>query len=330
MGDDDDRSPLHIVIKYLVDGKFERPIDGRGGTKHLPQDHVSPDEALERTLRSARTLKEAMLAHPGKVGFKDEDKAGFSPLDYAIEGDVRHEGLINVLLRRREPRKRGSSRNQRPGIPRVNLEARGYVPRGSGGSCARSVYSGASSVTEDQDMEILEQLEREEVEARRKRIEKIRAKRQQRRMTAVLFDAFGIEEEPPPLAHQPPPMQVICDDPSPIPEPPAQDAKSASKSRSSDRQRSMARSATSEEIMNRHLEDYLNGMHMDDFEGNFDEYEDDPYADDPDGFNIFDDPDEMDPEEVDPDAPPVTEIIVEDDDAVSVASEVTVPVASGM
>ncbi|KAL7542851.1 hypothetical protein ACHAWF_008989, partial [Thalassiosira exigua] len=190
MGDCSRCSPLHLTIKYFVYGGYDPPLMHGRNSKNKTQNHevVSPQKAFERTLEIARILKEAMLTYPGRIDFKDEDSSGFSPLDYVIDGDVQNESLIHLLLRRREPTRRRRVTSRR-------LRGPGAFPGSS--SCNRSrCGSAASSVTEDHDFDVLEQLEREEIEARRHRIEKIAEKRRNERREEALFDVFGIDECP--------------------------------------------------------------------------------------------------------------------------------------
>ncbi|KAL9178560.1 hypothetical protein ACHAXT_001898 [Thalassiosira profunda] len=314
IGDADSRTPLHLAVRCLV----HPPLLQGNNAKHLSQETPSPEETIEQTLRIVRTLKEAMLTYPGRIDFKAEDATGYSPLDYALDGsylkhftddNTRHQELLQALIRRKEPR----CRRSRP---------RGITMRSS-----RSVHSAASSVTEDQDLEILLQLEREEVDARRRRLDKMKAKRKKERMSDALFDVFGIEEQ-----HDGAGVPAHTGGGASAASPPPQDniGGGAIQSPGILSAPQSPPGTTDEDQYHRHLEAYLDGYFDDDDFGGLDLEEDHG------SFDIFEDPSEAkyrdregvpEPEtELDVVQPPVFEIRVDEaEDDQSIVSEVTVP-----
>ncbi|KAL7534983.1 hypothetical protein ACHAXR_006190, partial [Thalassiosira sp. AJA248-18] len=305
MGDVDRRSPLHLAMKYLSSTAQEKKL-------------ISPEEASDRTYRTVLILKDAMLKYPGKIDFKTEDNTGYSPLDYAIERNTTKEELIQSLIRRKEPTiSRDRTPRQKRGLHRLTHQ---------------------SSIS-DQDLEILLQLEQDEVEARRIRLEQDKAcRRPKEPMTDALFDVFGIEES----AHanslpevvdeqqqQPssPTTQSCSQDDSPS------DEGAVSGPEEEEEQAASAPVTTDDDIIyNQHLQDYLDDC-MDDFS-------DLEYCDE-DGFDILDDPseapmnetsvminDESEHKEFDLFELPFSMIVLsDDDDCLSVVSEITVPLA---
>lgn len=309
MGDVDRRSPLHLAMRNHVYPVL--PVHGRGGGKHqVPQEQIpSPEQTLERTSKTVQILKETMITYPGRIDFKDEDKSGYSPLDYAIDGNV--DILIQCLIRRREPRQRRSQRLSGLTTGRHSFGR---------GSCGRSVYSTASSVTEAQDMEILHQLEQDEIDARKYRIAKMKKKRQKQQINHALFDVFGIEEQPTSPSVAEPSHADPSSQKSLLKNP--EEVQSLIKSRQGTIDKD-PQALTDADVYNQHLEDYLND-YMDDFEGGLE------YADE-DGFDIFQDPEELDqdPDEEIIETESLPEVIVVDqDECMSVMSEVTVPLGS--
>jgi hypothetical protein len=312
---------------------------GSGGGKKNQLDNIinlpeeTPQEALDRTCKTAQTLKDAMLTYPGKIDFKDADKSGFSPLDYAIDGNVENEELIKILIRRKEVK--GGKRNRRS----ISLR------RGIRSLSGRSVCSAASlgSSCAEQDIDIVCQLEADVIEARRHRIEKIKAKRREeeamKKKEAAFLDVFGIEEHQSrpssgDLAAETPTSVISC---SPTPSKPSLTSKASkvleaidepplagggmSAGRKGSQEGLRRRSRTSEDIINQHLEDYLND-YMDDFEGLGEVEYFEGLAEDG-GFDIFEDPEEN--------MVPIFEIVVDDidqprfdDDTASMVSDVTV------
>jgi len=151
MGDKDRRSPLHLAMKFLsYNGYHTMALNHHGHiSKTQEKEMFAPQEAIDCTYRIVLILKSAMLSYPGKIDFKDEDSTGYSPLDYAIDGDISKEELIQSLIRRKEPtisRRRSSTRH--PGRMNRRLTL-------------------ASNISDSQDIEILHQLEQDEIEARR-------------------------------------------------------------------------------------------------------------------------------------------------------------------
>jgi len=196
MADVDRRSPLHLAVKFLAcngcnSADTPRNHKGQNSSKNTTQERtiLIPQEALERTYQSVLILKDAMLTSPGRISFKDEDETGYSPLDYAIDGNITMVELIQSLSRRKEPR---------IGRRRSSLQRRGLSSRSSS----------VSSISDDQDIEILRKLEQDEVKARRHRLEKIKARQQREVTNDSLFDVFGIEEEQPTAAAAGPLKQV--------------------------------------------------------------------------------------------------------------------------
>lgn len=196
MGDGELRSPLHLAMRYLVNHGMnpeDQPVTCTNPT-HRPQHHhtmhqeeqrLSPQEAIEQTLNVVRILKEAMLTYPGRIDFKDEDKSGYSALDYAIDGNVQDEVLIQSLIRRREVQ-----------VRRTLSKSNSSRIRRSNANCGRSVFS-YSSVNETQDIDVLHQLEQDEIEARKARLSKMKSfcKKEKKKTKAVaLYDVFGIDQ----------------------------------------------------------------------------------------------------------------------------------------
>jgi len=292
VGDADDRSPLHLAMKHLVDHDHHSASFSCHGrvckqsTKRQEKIMPSPQEMSERTYQTALILKDAMLTYPGKVDFKDEDATGYSPLDYAIDGNT-HEELIHILLRRKEP----MSKSARPlGITLAN-HRHPFVQ---------------SSHSDFQDMKVLRCLEEDEIEARRCRIEKIKVMKQEDNINSALFDVFGIEERaaaPPDVAHKQSSDKNSVDTPEytqPRPD---------------------GGAVTDADIYDEHLQNYLDDY----FEGEFEGDKDLEYCDE-DEFDIFEDPDETLLAHTNDEHPPLLAIhINEDDDCCSVVSEITVP-----
>jgi len=186
MGDFENRSPLHLAMRYLVNiGKDEPQHYCQHSRNHhvYIQEETRPQDAEEETYQIVLILKDAMMTYPGKIDFKDEDKSGYSPLDYAIEGKITNKALIQKLVRRREVN------NTRRSVSKQNSSR---VKRSSG-SCGRSVLT-YSSNTEAQDIDVLHQLEQDEIEARRLRLRKMKSKSEKvSEDEGELFDIFGID-----------------------------------------------------------------------------------------------------------------------------------------
>lgn len=211
MGDGEKCSPLHLVMRSLVyqvlpgvevpgipshslphakkkEGKLTKQLSKKGGLQSVVKS-PSRDEVIETARKTVAILKNAMMTYPGKVNFKDEDTTGFAPLDYAIDGGITDEGIIQFLIRRtnlKETRRRSTMKSEASEDTHV--------------TCNRSTrrinirrFSTDSNVSCDS--RILHQLEQDEMEARRDRIEKIKARRTLEDMNDALYDVFGIEEE---------------------------------------------------------------------------------------------------------------------------------------
>lgn len=382
-GDADGRSPLHLAVRLLARGGYDSPqeqhhhrrggkgrrVKGRGKGKDNNASAIDeegpalgPREAEVRTYRTVLLLKAAMLAYPGKIGFKDEDVDGYSPLDYAIDdrdrgrsggidGDASSSSvgpydLVRALVRRKEP-VRSSPRGGSVSSRHLSLTRRlpqNVVDRGRRRRTSLSA--------DDQDMEVLRQLERDEIDARRQRIERIRARMEREVMHDALFDVFGIEEEVEHhhCHHQPPspPTATVTatagveggddDEEEEEEETSAAGPKGSLPEQERSRDSTTAeehrqRAATEEDIYDRHLQDYLEDC-MDDFgdcEGLGLEYCD--YAED-DDFDILEDP-SLAREDDCPQAPAEAKVPLpfflafscNDDDCASVVSEITVSLA---
>ncbi|KAL7527161.1 hypothetical protein ACHAWF_002059 [Thalassiosira exigua] len=298
-------SPLHLAVKHYVYGGCGRRHGGDGGNKKESHEESSrsPAQVLERTLEIARILKEAMLAFPGKIDYKDEDVSGFSPLDYAIYGDA-DEALVNLLLRRFEPRRRRAD---------------------NAGGLRRS------SLSEDQDFEIVEKLEQEEVEVRRRKVEGISMRHKERDEDGkekALYDVFGIDRvhgggDRRSALKRETEVEVQVEEPD--------NDECVGPSRNQDIEPSPR--MTDDDIRNRHLEDYLNEYLDNTYDG---ANTDGPDGDD--GFDIFHDPDEEEDEaaegdgvDSDEDVFPFWEVDLDPDfldddeeaDGASIVSEIT-------
>jgi hypothetical protein len=296
-----------------------------------------------------KVLKEAMLDYPGRVGFKDEDASGYSPLDYAIDGDISSEELIQALVRRRDPRRlRSSSLHPRP------HGAVGEAPQKSPLPARRRLISRRTSSTSsacsqstgtggDLNIDVLRRLEMEEIEARRCRIAKMKARCRKQRINNSLFDVFGIQEQPPPAAAAAARSTACKSEPharvedTPTAESPV---KSSVKAPAKAPPKAPAKAPANEhdkplvsdvDIYNRHLQDYLDD-YLEDFGGLLDQDYDD-------GFDIFKDPELIEQplppvrqsppspaQEGRSSAPPISEIAFTrvDDDCASLVSEMSV------
>merc|ERR1719253_1065486 len=303
IGDADRRSPLHLAMKHLVHDRLNPlPHQHQRGGMHQSQDKIpTPEEAIEQTLRIVILLKEAMLAYPGRIDFKDEDKTGYTPLDYVVDEDIDNKTLVQALIRRKEPKRRRSLVN---GISTFNRML----------NSARSLHSHHSSVTEDQDIDILVQLEQDEVDARRKRVRAIKTKKKKERIKDALFDVFGIEEQPKPSPAKQQPLKTAESDTS-------LRLDKSHPDRESKGENEKAAEHHLSDMYNQHMDDYLENC-MDDFESGLDFKDDDE-----DGFDIFVDPELEDPQQLQTKSPPgimppVTEIVFQegDDDCFSVLS----------
>ncbi|KAL3815488.1 hypothetical protein ACHAXA_000725 [Cyclostephanos tholiformis] len=337
------RSPLHLAMRYCVFHYQPNPHDHHhqsGNNKML-----SPEDVMEETLEVVQVLKEAMLDYPGKVGFKDEDASGYSPLDYAIDGDISNEKLIHALIRRRDPKRMhlSSSLPTREQMM-VHTTKRGAfsLRSSSNRSSARSssncsVCSSSTGVTGgDIDIEVLQRLERDEIEARTLRINKMKARRRLERMNYSLFDAFGIDEQ-----RTGTPVIAAAALSASVPATVAPIATTTAESvlRKIESQTRVENGPTEKaptevpakevnkapramemsdvEIYNKHLQDYLDG-HLEEFAGVLEQCDDD-------GFDIFEDP-ELDDPPLPPTWKPPEKVALTwvDDDCASVVSEITI------
>ena len=95
------RQIIIIIIIIII----ARPTR-KNSVQARSQSPLAPEDALKRTYQSVLILKDAMLTYPGCVNFKDEDRTGFSALDYAIDIGAASEEimLLQSLIRRKEPR----------------------------------------------------------------------------------------------------------------------------------------------------------------------------------------------------------------------------------
>eukprot|EP00573_Skeletonema_grethae_P007721 CAMPEP_0201693824 /NCGR_PEP_ID=MMETSP0578-20130828/6290_1 /ASSEMBLY_ACC=CAM_ASM_000663 /TAXON_ID=267565 /ORGANISM="Skeletonema grethea, Strain CCMP 1804" /LENGTH=442 /DNA_ID=CAMNT_0048179415 /DNA_START=391 /DNA_END=1715 /DNA_ORIENTATION=- len=317
-GDNDGSTPLHIAVRYFAYNREEE--------NHSPEEieplaspppsvqQVQPLDEEERGQFAAKILilKEIMMAYPGKVDFKEEDKMGYSPLDYAIDGNITDESILHCLLRRKglTTSKRHSDGSLATKVTQ-NLSKPHKRSQG---------YSDTSS-TCSQDFEVLLRLEEEEIAARREKVERMRSRHQKVKIQSTLFDMFGIDQEllgrePPCVEQEGNEGEAVADEP-----PKQQPAEKAEKAtappqerrpgrRSSKKMRSFRshltsssskkllkrdsetnqKSMTSEDIYNAHLDAYLDGLADDNLE----------FRADDDSFDIFHDPEEdciMVPEE---------------------------------
>lgn len=316
LGDINGMSPLHIAVRCLAYGNDDslREDNRFPSRRGNGRDGPSEEEEFGRSFETIVILKEAMVNHPGKVDFKDEDFTGFAPVDYALDGDISDEFLLKCLLRRTLFKKRRSS------VASADTQLTSNLVRG-----AQCHDSGMSSVSSDvQDIALLLRLEDDEIQERLARIEKkSTARHKKKEIKDVLFDVFGINEIANPLSLEEESVSVT------IPRSKRRSSKISS-SRSS-----CCRSLTESAIYNRHLEAYLN-----DFAGEdgLDYYNED------DDFDIHHDPelDHFEPQQLDVPPPidpcnlPIIDVYIDidgaDDDnmsqcsyARSLVSEVTAP-----
>jgi len=189
IGDVDGRTPLHIAVMYLAySGRLDdyAPEEIELALPYVPsvrQEESFDEEACERFATTISILKEVMMAHPGKVDFKDEDNTGFSPLDYAIDGNITDGNVLHCLLRRK-----GLTTSKRRSTASVDTQVVHNLPHQP---LRRTRFSISS-----QDIEVLLRLEEEEIDVRRKRVEKMRTRQKKVKIQNTLFDMFGIDQEP--------------------------------------------------------------------------------------------------------------------------------------
>jgi hypothetical protein len=221
MGDDDNRSPLHLAVKYLAYDEyviqtpqsvakhsfFKLSKSSAGNANfRIP----SRDELIEETRKTVEILKNTMMTYPGQVDFKDEDTTGFAPIDYAIDGSIVDRYILRWLIRRSKSQnlcRRSTCQSQgsdktpktRNSFSRVKAvvqacDASVVSVRRS----RRSTPSGASVSSMDslqsQDVFVVHQIEKEEIEARKHRIDRLGVRKQKKRTIHRLCDVFGIDE----------------------------------------------------------------------------------------------------------------------------------------
>lgn len=344
MGDRFGRSPLHIAVRYLAYGPHpdDKPQEETNGLPSLQQhdghEGLSEEEMFKRSFETILTLKDVMVTHPGKIDFKDEDKDGFAPVDYALDGGIIDEYLLHCLLKRKHKR-----RISVHSLVSEDTQLTGNVVRGTLPEPRRQDSDLSSDA---QDTAVLRHLEEEEIQARRKRIEKLGTKRPKKQMSDMLFDMFGIDQLQGcgPSEDQSIHAGQCLKSGGSINLPPAIIPRTTCHHSSSSQGRVNSRlndckSMTDSAIYNHHLETYLN-----DFVGDDEGLE--CLGDDDDDFDIFHDPEEENEREcvelddstyhLDSGEPPLFEINIafdEIDDNLSqcsygfrsVVSEVTAP-----
>jgi len=323
IGDIDGRTPLHIAVMYLAySGRLDNyaPEEIDLAMPYVPsvrQEEPFNETERERFATTISILKEVMMAHPGKVDFKDEDKTGFSPLDYAIDGSITDRNLLHCLLRRK-----GLTTSKRRSTASVDTQVMHNLPYQP--LRKRSWLNSDASSTCSQDIEVLIRLEEEEINVRRKRVEMMRTRQKKVKIRNTLFDMFGIdqvpgEETPDESPKQPEKAYIAENERKVAEERPTQPEKaekvsddsdlqnlsrrissrrlpcrasfrsnltssSSRKKRSRQRESDLHKSITSEDIYNAHLEAYMKDFLDDGLE----------FRDEDDSFDIFHDPDEDD------------------------------------
>lgn len=319
--DNDGRTPLHIAVRHFVYNRHEEnhsPDDIEPLAKppsSVRQEELLDEDAYGQFATKISILKEVMMAYPGKVDFKEEDKMGYSPLDYAIDGNITDEAILHCLLGRK-----GLTEYKRLSGCSIATQVTQNFSKLSKPH-KRSQYSDTSSAC-SQDLEVLLRLEEEEIAARREKLERMRSRHQKVKIQSTLFDMFGIDQEllgvePPCVEQEGNGSKAIADE-SPKQQPAAEKLEKAttppqerrpSRRMSSRKMRSFRShltssssrrlrkesdtdkmSMTSDDIYNAHLDAYLNGLADDNLE----------FRADDDSFDIFHDPEEdciMVPEE---------------------------------
>lgn len=360
IGDLDRRTPLHIAVRNLAYNRQEENHPQEANERLTPppssvrQDEPLDEEAFEQITTTISILKEVMMAHPGEVDFKDEDKMGYSPLDYAIDGNITDESVLHCLLRRK-----GLTTSKRRS---TSASTDTQVTQNFHKPLKRAQLHSDASSTCSQDIQVLLRLEDEEIADRRKKVEAMRSRQQKVTIQNKLFDMFGIDQERgevlPCVEQEGNKRKEVAQE-----SPKDQSAEKAEKvSDTHDLQRrprrrnsrkmlgasfrsnftsssskQIQKSMASEDIYNAHLDAYLDGL-VEDHHPEF-------RAED-DSFDIFHDPEEDDAEEELNDSihgcgrPPIIEIdiqlkvmdeILNDDDLShcsfgrSVISEISVP-----
>lgn len=209
VGDINARSPLHLLLRNFQSESFHFsagiPSHSRKGIKTFESLTASRESQTKILFKSVSILKSYMLTYPGKVDFKDDDNSGLNPLDYAIDKNLMDEALIQALIRRRHPGRRSTYLSEASVDTPIHKNSRDDRQR------SRRVSSNESQESSDgQDINILRHLEDVEIQARKHRIQKIRAKRKEEHLNEALYDVFGIEEEPLPLAYPSPSVPKPC------------------------------------------------------------------------------------------------------------------------
>lgn len=287
------RSPLHLAVNYCgvrdnnimvepalhykqQEQQLRRYRPNRDGycctgwklmrpqIERMPSHERTPNE----TFQVVQILKEAMLTHPGKIDFNDEDGVGYSPLDYAMECGKPEGALIRTLIHRNAP------------------------------TCCilrRSDTNGGDSILEDptnNDVEFLQKLERDDIEALTNRIHKLNPSRQKKWMEYELFKLFvenkdqllttrstvvGLKAADVVVATGNAEISVVVCNHESSSCPQRKNKSSTSKV------------MTPEDMYNKHLEDYFDGYMCDLDVGDIEHYVD---GGGDDGFDIFVDPEE--------------------------------------
>jgi hypothetical protein len=237
MGDDDNRSPLHLAVKFLAyqernmqqsqssprrrsssSSRVSNIAVMRKGKRQKRDSNANTPVLLKEKKRdearqTLMILKHAMITYPGQIDFKDEDIKGFAPLDYAIDGSITDQAILNLLIRRNESRDLCLQTTPKAVPSNISRKMRNcfiatFVKQASlssalsneqllrrqrGSTRSRSSVSSRNS-SKSQDSTVLKQLEEEEISARRHRINRINRRDKKMRAQEGLFDVFGIDE----------------------------------------------------------------------------------------------------------------------------------------
>ncbi len=275
-----------------------RPTEGK---RRIELSERTPGEML----RVAHVLKEAMLTYPGMLDFNDQDKLGYSPLDYAIERGITETALIRTLIQRND-------RNNNCYLPRA-LDSTRLV---------HSTCCSEEPTTNNSNMEFLQALDHDEMEVLVTKIHNLNPVRQKKWMEYELFKLL-IERKDELLRTSSRGVSPAAVDPMVMVVTPASYAGELSSPPSSPPtvtctcHKKLVR-MTYEEIYNKHLQDYFEGyMHELDV-GDIQQFE---YGGNDGDFDIFVDPEEDMTEGnsmlLDSSVPLCEISVVEDDDLVS-------------
>ena len=207
MGDNNGRSPLHLAVKFLAyDERYHidpvptsskrsvfKPRKSSGVRTNRPV--LSIEDAIEDTRQIIVILKNAMIIYPGEIDFKGEDITGFAPLDYALDGSIKDKTILRLLIRRNKSqdlcrRSTNFSQESESTLKTSNSVAAKQKRRSARSVCSVSTRDSLQS----QDIDVVHQIEKEEIESRRHRINRLNARRQKKRVQARLVDIFGIDE----------------------------------------------------------------------------------------------------------------------------------------